>query len=163
MDFRAETSEHTYEMHTDAPAKEVFPLLCPVRENDWVVGWEAATTMIHSRSGVAELGAVFRTRFGDGPAETWVVTRYEPNEAIDFARFGGDVVTRLQIRLREVDGLTHSTWTTSQVGTSESGNQRVRDASARDHTAMRARLEGELGHYLATGRMIEPEAHPAHA
>ncbi len=162
MGFQAETSEHRYEMRTDAPASEVFPLLCPVREDDWVAGWKEARTLIWSASGVAELGAVFQTVFGDGPVETWVVTRYEPNERIAFARFGGDVVTRLDIRLREIDGRTHSTWTTSQVGTSEAGNRRVLGATERDHAVMRARLERELGHYLATGELLAPEALPAH-
>ena len=40
-----------------APPAEVFPLLCPVREHDWVEGWQAE--VLHSESGVAELGCVF--------------------------------------------------------------------------------------------------------
>ena len=160
MGFSAEKSEYSFDMRTDAPAQEVFPLLCPVREDDWVVGWKEARTMIWSESGVAELGAVFRTQHGTEPAQTWVVTRYEPDERIAFARFDGDVVTRLEIELHEADGATHSRWTTSQVGTSEQGNARVRAASERDHDALRRGLELELEHYLATGEMIDPEALP---
>ena len=42
-----------------APAR-VFPLLCPVREAEWLPGWHAE--VLHSASGLAELGCVFRTR-----------------------------------------------------------------------------------------------------
>jgi hypothetical protein len=34
-----------------APPDRVFPLLCPVRERDWLEGWEA--DMVYSASGVA--------------------------------------------------------------------------------------------------------------
>ena len=38
----------------------VFPLLCPVQEALGLPGWSAQ--ILHSDSGVAELGCVFRTR-----------------------------------------------------------------------------------------------------
>ena len=38
---------------------EVFPLLCPVRERDWLDGWEFR--MIHSSSGLIEKDCVFAT------------------------------------------------------------------------------------------------------
>lgn len=157
MDFQATTSEFTYDMHIEAPAEDVFPLLCPVRENDWVIGWEEITTLISSESGVAELGAVFQTQHaGEGP-ETWVITEYEPTERIAFARFGGDVVTRLQVNLAVVHGKTRATWTTSQVGTSETGNARVEAVTPEAHAASRAGLEVMLKYYLLTGNMVDAE------
>ena len=41
----------------------VFPLLCPVQEALWLPGWCAE--ILHSESGVAELGCVFRTHDAD--------------------------------------------------------------------------------------------------
>jgi hypothetical protein len=38
-----------------APVEQVFPLLCPVRECDWLEGWNC--TLLHSGSGLAEKGA----------------------------------------------------------------------------------------------------------
>jgi hypothetical protein len=157
MDFQAATNELTYDMLVDAPAEEVFPLLCPVRENDWVIGWEEITTLISSESGVAELGAVFQTQQPREAPETWVITRYEPVERIAFALFGGDVVTRLEIDLAEAEGKTRATWTTSRVGTSESGNARVQAATRQSHDASRAGLDVMLQYYLATGEMIDAE------
>ena len=55
---------------------EVFPLLCPVREVEWVQGWEPR--LVVSESGVVEKGCVFVTP--DQPSESiWVTTRWEPD------------------------------------------------------------------------------------
>ena len=162
MGFEATTTEYTYEMHVDAPASAVFPLLCPVREDDWVIGWKDLATLIQSQSGVAELGAVFQTRHDD-VAETWVVSTYEPNERIAFTRFGGEVAKRLVIELTEKDGQTHMLWTTHQVGTSEVGNANVAATSHEAYRATYAHLEKMLQHYLDTGKMITAEAIHQHA
>jgi hypothetical protein len=54
----------------------VFPLLCPVREYEWIEPWSC--DMVFSESGLAENNAVFRTHFpAQGGEETWVVCRYE--------------------------------------------------------------------------------------
>ena len=157
MAFAATTTEYTFEMHIDAPANEVFPLLCPVRENDWVIGWEDAATLIHSQSGVAELGAVFQTNHGDTP-ETWVITVHEADTHVAFARFDGNVVKRLVIDLKEQGGRTDMLWTTFQTGTSDVGNASIARTSEEAYRATYASLETMLQHYLDTGEMISPEA-----
>ena len=68
--------------------EQVFPLLCPVREYDWIDGWSCV--MVCSDSGVAERGCVFRTRSELGD-EVWTVSRYEPARAIEFVRFTAGV------------------------------------------------------------------------
>jgi hypothetical protein len=157
VDFQAATSEYAINMHIETPPEDVFPLLCPVRENDWVIGWEEITTMVSSESGVAELGAVFQTQHEGETPETWVITEYKPTARIAFARFGGDVATRLQIDLARTHGKTRATWTTSQVGTSKAGNARVEAVTQESHAASRAGLEVMLRYYLATGNMIDAE------
>jgi hypothetical protein len=67
-----------------AAPERVFPLLCPVREYDWIEEWTCK--VLHSESGVAELDCVFRTLF-DGEPMTWVVSRYEPPIRIEFTCF----------------------------------------------------------------------------
>src|SRR2546427_12204443 len=53
---------HEYTQTNDAPPEIVFPMLCPVREADWVPGWQYK--MIYSKSGMAEAGCVFTTPNG---------------------------------------------------------------------------------------------------
>ena len=41
----------TYRQHLVAPPDAVFPLLCPVRETEWVQGWDP--TLVVTASGAA--------------------------------------------------------------------------------------------------------------
>lgn len=64
----------------------VFPLLCPVREAEWLDGWRY--TMIYSQSGLVEEGAVFRTPHEGEPDTVWVVTHHDPvHRRVEFTRF----------------------------------------------------------------------------
>ena len=67
-----------------APAR-VFPLLCPEREKEWLPGWEAR--MIHSESGVAEPGAIFASRDGDGSEIVWFTVAHEAPRHVRFVRW----------------------------------------------------------------------------
>src|SRR4029079_16900293 len=67
-----------------APLEQVFPLLCPEREKEWLPGWDAR--MITSASGVAEHGAVFETQHEAGRT-LWIVTEYEPPRRGGLARW----------------------------------------------------------------------------
>ena len=57
-EFRGNRITHEYTQTNAAPPSAVFPLLCPVRETDWVPGWQYR--MIYSLSGM-EAGCVFAT------------------------------------------------------------------------------------------------------
>ena len=52
----------SYTQRIEAPPDSVFPLLCPVREAEWLAGWSEVLEMVHSDSGLAEDGCVFMTR-----------------------------------------------------------------------------------------------------
>lgn len=88
-------------MRIDAPAARVFPMLCPVREHDYLPDWEA--DILHSASGVAELGCVFRTGGGDQPEQIWQITRFEPRAGVlQFAMCTpGSHVSRLDIAVTD--------------------------------------------------------------
>jgi len=49
----------TFTQHLVAEPSRVFPLLCPVREADWLEGWDPL--LIVSESGIAEPDCVFVT------------------------------------------------------------------------------------------------------
>ncbi len=66
-------AERTYTQHLVAPPSRVFPLLCPVREADWLEGWDPP--LVLSNSGVAERDCVFLTDASPGHA-IWYVTRH---------------------------------------------------------------------------------------
>jgi hypothetical protein len=72
----------SYTQRIEARAETVFPLLCPVREGEWLEGWNDQVEMVHSDSGVAEEGCVFRTRVPGRPETIWTVTRHDPVERV---------------------------------------------------------------------------------
>lgn len=91
--IEAEHCSHEYTQSIDAPPDAVFPLLCPMREQEWIPGWRAR--MIHSRSGVAEDGALFATPGPQGET-LWLVTGYEPPRRVQFVRYQPEgVVVRI--------------------------------------------------------------------
>jgi hypothetical protein len=99
------------EMRLPAPPSRVLPLLCPVREAEWLPGWSAE--LLHSVSGVAEPGCVFRTRDHDGRERVWVITRHDPQAGVvTFAQFlAGLAVIRLEIALSAEGQDTLAVWT----------------------------------------------------
>jgi hypothetical protein len=66
----------SYTQHLVAEPSTVFPLLCPVREADWIDGWDPRLVLSHS--GFAEPDCVFVTEAGQRDA-IWYVTRHEPD------------------------------------------------------------------------------------
>ncbi len=59
-------------MSIKAPPEKVFPLLCPVREHDYLEEWRA--TVLHSDSGFAERGCIFET-----PGQSfWYIGEHDP-------------------------------------------------------------------------------------
>jgi len=54
-EFKAKRNTYSYRQIIHARPDVVFPLLCPVREAEWLDGWDYK--MIYSESGVVEEGA----------------------------------------------------------------------------------------------------------
>lgn len=69
------TRSYVQKLH--APPADVFPLLCPVRETEWVRGWNPI--VVYSNSGVAEPDCIFLTGEGE-PDSVWVITRQDRQE-----------------------------------------------------------------------------------
>ena len=57
MSFNAVQKTLTFKQLNNAEPEKVFPLLCPVREKDWLDGWNYK--MIYSKSGLIEKNCVF--------------------------------------------------------------------------------------------------------
>ena len=55
--FKAKHITRSYEQTINADPSTVFDLLCPVKEAEWLDGWDY--TLLHSESGLAEEGCVF--------------------------------------------------------------------------------------------------------
>ncbi len=152
--FQAKRIERSYTQKIDAAPSQVFPLLCPVKEYDWIDGWTCE--MIYSKSGVAENDCVFKTNFPhEGGEEVWVVSRYEQDRAIEFVRVSqGLKASRLNIRLEsDGNGGTTAVWTRTLTGLNAKGNEFVEKMTDDDFQDKMRTLERRLNHYLTTGKM----------
>lgn len=142
------------ELMIEAEPQQVFPLLCPVREYDWIEPWQCR--VLYSESGVAENNCIFETDFPDaGGRETWIVSHYEKDHGIEFVRFTPDQkIIKLDICLTdaEADG-TRLLWRKVFAALSPAGNQTVA-AMAEDFENEAQRIAKMLNHYLKTGTML---------
>lgn len=139
-----------YTMQLDFAAEDIFPLLCPVREYDWIPQWHCR--MVYSGSGYAEKGCVFQTDFGDEYGlETWVVSHYARGERIAFVRTGEMRATRYTITLAERAKTTTLHWQQEVTGLSEAGNRLIGCEKAdMAFLEMMKTLETLLTDYLTT-------------
>ena len=74
--WRRERRSMQLDLH--APAREAFPLFGPVREGEWVPGWEPRFVAPSSPAQGPD-GAVFTTQ-GHGGDNIWVMTAYDSIE-----------------------------------------------------------------------------------
>lgn len=141
-------------MHLSAPPERVFPLLCPVREYEWIPTWQAR--IVYTASGVAEAGCVFTTPTGEGREAVWTVSRYEPGAGIiEFVVVEPGVrVTKLEIALHAEDGGTRAVWRRTFTALSPVGERMLRAVTPEAFATHHAGLEAQLDHYLRTGTAL---------
>ena len=169
--FKAGRVAHEYIQTNPAFPEKVFPLLCPVREADWIPGWRYE--LIYSDSGVAELGCIFTTRDSaiesekysarpnqhndSSPVTTWICTEYDP-AAFRIAYVWikpGLVATELWIHLSSAEnGSTSSRIRFRYTGLSEAGNRQVESYDRKWFEEKMRGWETAINHYLRTGEMI---------
>lgn len=82
---------------------EIFQLLCPVREKEWLKGWDY--NMIYSESGFAEKGCVFETD-NDFGSYQWVMTKYDNRDFnVQFVKFiQNRMIVIIDIQLIDSEG-----------------------------------------------------------
>ncbi len=159
IEFHGKRVTHEYTQTNLAPQEQVFPLLCPVREADWVPGWEYR--LIYSESGLAEAGCVFGTPNQDGSETTWVVTEYDSATfRISFAWVTpGLVAAQIRIWLEAKSaGETTAHIGYTYTGLSAEGNREVERYDGKWFRHKMQSWEAAINHYLRTGKLIDAAA-----
>jgi len=155
----AKRVSHEYIQTNDAPPDKVFPLLCPVREADWVPGWQYR--LIYSESGVAEDGCVFLTPNDSGTETVWMVTHYDPAAfTIAYAWVEpGMVATQLRIALNPAPGgKTSAHIRYLYTGLSPAGNAVLDRYTPEWYQSKMQSWETAINHFLRTGTLIPAAA-----
>lgn len=142
-------------MQLGARPDDIFPLLCPVREYDWIQPWQCE--MVYSDSGKAELDCIFKTNFPeDGPEDTWVVSRYEPPKYIEFVRINSIRSIRYSIEIIQQDGeSSHAVWKQVITGLNTEGDNFVNNYRDEAYYEEMRILQNMLNHFLKTGETLK--------
>lgn len=152
--FVARRLTRTYRQSIHASPDAVFPLLCPVREGEWLDGWHYA--MVFSRSGLVEEGAVFTTP-GDGEDDTvWIVTRHDPSRRhVEFTRFTpSSRVCVLRIGVAPADGESIVDIEYTYTAISVAGNAFLDRFTEESFLRAVKFWERSMNHWLSTGARL---------
>ncbi len=159
--FQGKRITHEYTQNNVAPPEIVFPLLCPVREAEWIAGWHYR--LIYSESGVAEFGCIFVTPNESGTETTWMVTDYDPASfRIAYAWLNpGLVAAQIRIGLSRISGgqsaasHTHAFIQHIFTGLSAEGNREVERYDQKWFQHKMKSWEMAINHYLQTGKRLD--------
>jgi hypothetical protein len=133
-----------------ADLDDVFPLLCPKREEDWIPGWQCET--IWSQSGYNETGAIFRTTKPYDTELYWHTLQYDKAaKVVDFlitAPYKFMLRYRIQLTTESKGSLNlHFTQTFTAI--SKEGNQLLAQYKTEDFAGRLQALGELIGKYLA--------------
>ena len=138
-----------------AAPSEVHALICPVKEAEWLDGWDY--DLIFSQSGFAEAGCVFISR-NEGEKETiWLITkRDDRNYETEFARITPESrVACLKVRIEDGGkhiSRMHIAYTFTAL--TEEGNQFIDNFTEENFVKDMQFWEATMNHYLETGRPL---------
>jgi hypothetical protein len=151
----------TYVQTLEGTPQQVMPLLCPVREAEWVKGWDPE--LVLSSCGLVEKDCVFTTRDGEREA-TWVVTEHAPDRGLVemIKTTPGFAVVRLSIRLRSLktdsaaSDRTAAEVTYQYTALGAEGEAFVRGRTEAAYLEFMRAWEAALNEHLRSGRGASP-------
>ncbi|MBC8277561.1 MAG: SRPBCC family protein [FCB group bacterium] len=148
----------SYRQKINAPAAEVFPLICPVREAEWLDGWDYR--MIYSESGVAEEGCIFTSRHtGDEFDTIWMIIRHDPIEkTVEFTRITpGSRTAKLTVKIADIgDGKSRVEIEYVFTALNERGNTfLITELTKEKFRADMKFWEDSMNHWLKTGERLK--------
>jgi len=150
---RPNRATRTYTQTLVAPPEAVFPLLCPVREAEWVDDWDPS--LVVSSSGVAEPDCVFVTPTQTGDA-VWYITRHEPRAGLlEMIKITPMVTAcRLTIRLRPVAAGCEADVTYTHTSLGPQGDALVASFTEDFYRGFMQKWEARINDFLRRGAVL---------
>jgi hypothetical protein len=145
----------TYTQRLVAEPARVFPLLCPVREADWIEGWDPLE--VFSESGVAERDCVFVTQASPHHA-VWYISRHEAPSFVEMLKITPEVTAcKLTIELRAVSSGSEAIVTYMHTSLGPRGDDFVASFTEEHYTNFMQDWERRLNHFLVHGTLRKKE------
>ena len=137
-----------------ATPDQVFPLLCPVRETEWIPDWNPR--LVVSKSGFMEQDCIF-IESGQFPEAIWVVNQYALNHYVEMYRIlPGVTVSKFSIRLAEgaKNNTTQAELSYAHIAISSEGNEFIKGCSNKEMETTMNHFNEAINCYLSTGKKI---------
>jgi hypothetical protein len=161
-DFKAKRVTRNYVQTIQAQPSVVHSLICPVKEAEWLDGWDYQ--LIFSQSGFAEKGCVFTSRSAGEKDTIWLITKRDDaaHETV-FARITPESrVAEVTVRIEdggEQTSRVHISYTITAI-TGE-GNRFIENFTEENFVNDMRFWQATMNHYLATGKAL-PQTDPEH-
>lgn len=147
-------TRHSYTQSIQGTPDKVFPLLCPVRELDWVPGWNP--DWVISNSGVVEKNCIFQTPAQPIPA-IWVVTLHDSKRfEVEMIKVTpGHTVGKLEVSLKgEGNGNTKAQVAYEFTSLGPDGDAFMDQFTETWYRNFMRDWESAMNHYLLSGEIM---------
>ena len=153
--FKAKRVTRNYIQTINAEPSRVHALICPVKEAEWLDGWDY--DLIFSNSGVAEPGCVFISRSKGEKDTIWLITNRDDQACkTEFARITPESrVAHLTVRIEDAGKHTSRVdikYTITAL--TEAGNNFIGNFTEENFVKDMKFWEATMNHYLETGKAL---------
>jgi hypothetical protein len=149
--------KRTYVQQLNAEPGRVFPLLCPVREADWIAEWDPV--LVVTASGVAEADCTFVT-----PAQPhnaiWYITRHDQEHLfVEMLKISPEFTAcRVTIQMRSTANGSEAEVTYMHTSLGPAGDSFVESFTEEYYREFMRAWEARMNYYLEHGRALESPA-----
>ncbi|MGD8755473.1 MAG: hypothetical protein PVF98_07390 [Desulfobacterales bacterium] len=159
--FKAKRVTRQYVQKINAAPSVVHALICPVKEAEWLEGWDYE--LIFSQSGLAEYGCVFTSQSA-GEETIWIITKRDDVRCeTEFARIiPGSRAALVTVSIQDSGHQTSRvTIRYTITALTAAGNQFIDNFTEENFTKDMRFWEATMNHYLKTGKAL-PQSDAAH-
>ena len=156
--FKAKRVTRSFRQTIHAEPAKVHALICPVKEADWLDGWQY--DMLYSDTGLNEEGCVFTSRSDGEPDTIWLVTKRDDERCrTEFTRVTPESrIARLSIQVRPAGNHQSKVDITYEfTALNEAGNRFITSFSDENFINDMRFWEASMNHYLETGKTLKNE------
>ena len=159
--FEGTRIQHDFSIEYDYSPEQLFPLMCPVREYDWMSSWKG--TIVYTESGYAEKYVVFYHKVPfplHNKKAYWTATQYDPDRFLQWCITVPDLcIVVIDGKLNPLPGgRTRIDYQYRITGLSKTGNKAIKEKfSLENLLAEINQAKKEMEYYLKTGTMLEKD------
>jgi hypothetical protein len=154
--FKAKRITTSYEQTIYADPVQVFELICPVREAEWLDGWDYR--LIFSESGFAEEGCVFISRQPGENDTIWLITKRDiEKREIEFVRVTPESrIARLVVAVKQKEtNVSRVQITYTFTALCQEGNRILAELTKEKFSETMKFWETSMNYYLQTGKKLK--------